>query len=93
MDEGGTVAGELLDCDQAMAKLNRYIDSEMPIEELIRMQHHLDSCGSCVAEMDAATRLRDLLRRSCIDQAPDALRERVAARLATMRQELAAAHR
>jgi mycothiol system anti-sigma-R factor len=90
---GAGVPGETpgaLNCDQVMAQLYRYIDQDMSWEDLERMQAHLDVCLDCVYEMDAVDRLRRLLRRSCVERAPDELRRRVAARLAEMRDQLAA---
>jgi anti-sigma factor (TIGR02949 family) len=91
-NHGGASGGSssALNCDQVMTQLYHYIDQEMALEDLERMQAHLDTCLDCVYEMDAVDRLRRLLRRSCIERAPDELRRRVTTRLAAMREELAA---
>ncbi|MDR1426607.1 MAG: mycothiol system anti-sigma-R factor [Bifidobacteriaceae bacterium] len=78
-----------LKCHEAMAKLHRYIDEELTLHELEHMQAHLDECRNCWNELRMARGLRDLLRRSCTEKAPDELRSRVTDRIATLRRELA----
>ncbi|MDR1295269.1 MAG: mycothiol system anti-sigma-R factor [Bifidobacteriaceae bacterium] len=77
-----------VDCREAMSHLYRYIDNEMTLDELERMRTHLEKCSECHYEMITAQDLRRLLRRSCIERAPNELRKRVAAKIAELREEV-----
>ncbi|MDR1152903.1 MAG: mycothiol system anti-sigma-R factor [Bifidobacteriaceae bacterium] len=79
-----------VDCKEAMSHLYRYIDHEMTLDELERMKVHLEKCSECHYEMISAQDLRRLLRRSCIERAPNELRKRVAAKIAELREEVTA---
>jgi mycothiol system anti-sigma-R factor len=62
----------------------------MSMAELLRMKEHLDGCPDCSFETVAVQDLRRLLKRSCAEKAPGELRDRVAAKIAALRQEAAA---
>lgn len=64
-------------CDEALAHLQEYIDCEMSQVDTVRLEAHISECATCQAEVGLEQKVRDLLRRSCIEQAPIHLRERV----------------
>jgi mycothiol system anti-sigma-R factor len=45
------------------------------------MRDHLAECSPCLAELSAEELIKALVRRSCIERAPEALRLRIFARL------------
>lgn len=64
-------------CEEALAHLDEYIDCEMSQVDTVRLEIHIGSCETCQAEIGLEQRVRDLIKRSCIEQAPARLRERV----------------
>jgi mycothiol system anti-sigma-R factor len=73
------------DCDQALPKLYAFIDNELTPDELRAMQQHLEGCDSCTYEYDVRVKLKGVIHDSCIDAAPVAVKQRIAARIATAR--------
>jgi mycothiol system anti-sigma-R factor len=76
-------------CTEVMAEMHRYIDREMRLAQLEHIDRHLAGCWNCRQEVQIARGLRQLLRRTCSERAPEALRVRITARIAEMRQAAA----
>lgn len=64
-------------CEDALAHLQEYIDCEMSEVDTVRLEMHISTCPTCQEQVGLEQRLRALLRRSCMEQAPAHLRERV----------------
>lgn len=64
-------------CEEALAHLDEYIDCEMSQVDTVRLEAHISSCDTCQGEVGLEQKVRDLIKRSCIEQAPASLRERV----------------
>lgn len=58
--------------------LEEAVDGEVPREVLERMTRHANGCPECADELDRLRRIKELVRRSCVDTAPLSLRERIA---------------
>ncbi|GAA1483371.1 mycothiol system anti-sigma-R factor [Brachybacterium fresconis] len=58
--------------------LEEALDGELPQETVERMQRHTADCPECAEEWERVRRIKELVRRSCADQAPSGLRERIA---------------
>lgn len=69
------------DCDQALAELEAFLDGELPASELGRVSEHLAACYPCTDRATFEEQLRAVVRRGCVDRAPEDLLERVRARL------------
>ncbi|MCL2788401.1 MAG: mycothiol system anti-sigma-R factor [Micrococcales bacterium] len=80
------VTGIEIDCDQAMATLFTFIDAELDVHELEEMRGHLDDCPECLYEEELGRKLKGVIQRTCVERAPDQLRERVISRLTELRQ-------
>lgn len=69
-------------CDEALRRLEDYVDRELTREEMEMVQAHLDTCAACtgqfVFEADLLASIRDKLRRINL---PGDLRERISRRL------------
>ncbi len=76
------------DCTRALDELDAFVRGELSLDEVERMQVHLDRCGHCatVARYEQAfrERLRTLQQRCCC---PDTLRARIEALLARERPD------
>jgi anti-sigma factor (TIGR02949 family) len=69
------------DCGHVLDHLNEYLDSQMTEADERRMRDHLAHCAPCLAELSAEELVRELVRRSCVERAPEELRVRIFARL------------
>ena len=78
--------GTVIDCDVAMANLFSFIDAELDVSELEEMRGHIDDCPECLYEEELGRKLKGVIQRTCVERAPDELRDRVVARLAELRE-------
>ena len=69
-------------CEEALRRLEDFLDRELAPEEMRRVQAHLDTCAACTSQFRFEDRvlegLREKVRR--IDL-PESLRDRIARRL------------
>ncbi|MCL2423272.1 MAG: mycothiol system anti-sigma-R factor [Micrococcales bacterium] len=68
---------EPCDCDDALARLWAYLDSELGELDAAQVQAHLDDCEGCLGEYEVEVVLRRVLRRGCTERAPETLRLRI----------------
>jgi len=73
------------ECEHALKHLYEYLDSEMTSEDEVRMRAHVAHCSPCLAELSAEELVKQLVRRSCHEQAPAELRLRIQAQLTVHR--------
>ena len=76
---------ERCQCEEALDKLEEYLDSEIGELDANRLRMHLAECNSCLGEAELEQRLRAVLRRSCGETAPETLRVRVRTEITVMR--------
>jgi mycothiol system anti-sigma-R factor len=70
-------------CQEFAAALDPYLDDELSVMEVLRVQGHLHSCDHCRTMMGAEAALHALLAADAIqDQPPPALRDRIVQRVA-----------
>ncbi|KIQ19609.1 anti-sigma factor [Rhodococcus sp. Leaf7] len=69
---------EDLDCSAVIADVWTLLDNECDEASRLRVQHHLDSCGSCLAQYGIEEKIKSMINRKCGgERAPDGLRERL----------------
>lgn len=70
------------DCDDVLHDLYGFLDGELTEgrKELIRQ--HLEDCSPCLEAFDFENELKALVARTCHDEVPDGLRERIARAIA-----------
>lgn len=73
------------DCAELLAQLFEFIDSEISEETCQRFRNHIMECDSCRDAVAAENRLREVLRRSCLEVAPNQLRLRVVTQIGILR--------
>ncbi len=66
------------DCNDALHTLYHYLDGELTRERRHAIQEHLEQCAPCLRAFDFEAELKVIVARSCRDQVPESLRERVA---------------
>ncbi len=72
-------------CDEALDRLEAFLDSEVEPFDADRLRAHLSECVSCFGEAEVEQRIRALLRRSCCEVAPETLRLRVRTEITVIR--------
>jgi anti-sigma factor (TIGR02949 family) len=73
------------ECEHALKHLYEYLDSEMTSDDEVRMRAHVAHCSPCLAELSAEELVKQLVRRSCHEQAPADLRLRIQAQFTVLR--------
>ncbi len=64
-------------CNDALARLWAYLDSELEELDAAQVQAHLDDCAGCLSEYQVELVLKRVLRRGCTEHAPETLRLRI----------------
>ena len=65
------------DCQEALAKLEAYLDGELPDSSIPNIQDHLAACYPCADRADFEQQLRAIVRRDCAEKAPPQLVDRI----------------
>lgn len=73
--EGGAACGE--ECDEALERLEAYLDGELPHTDVDQLRRHLTSCYPCTERASFEEQVRAIVREGCDDQAPPQLRTRI----------------
>ncbi|HHW84287.1 MAG TPA: mycothiol system anti-sigma-R factor [Actinomycetales bacterium] len=73
------------DCNDFLSRLFALFDSELEAAEAEVLRAHVARCPDCTRHAEAEEHIRAILRRSCIEHAPEALRMRVHAQLTVLR--------
>ncbi len=77
-----------VDCEEILARMVFFVDHELEDADEEQIQHHLDECAPCLAEHTLERTIKSLVARSCCDQAPVHLRERIQVSIAQVRIEV-----
>lgn len=73
-------------CEELLERLYEYLDSEIPETDCARLRAHVEECGTCLEATTVETNLRQILRRSCAEVAPEELRVRVITQIEVLRR-------
>jgi mycothiol system anti-sigma-R factor len=68
-------------CAEALARLEFFIDHELPNADFDQIRQHLEDCGPCLQIHDLEQAVKALVARSCTEHAPETLRQRVLVRI------------
>ena len=75
---GSGPLGDDVDCSDAVHTMYHFLDGELTPEKRQHIQEHLEQCLPCFEAFDFEAELRQLIAHKCREQAPDALRDRIA---------------
>jgi mycothiol system anti-sigma-R factor len=64
-------------CSEVLSRMYFFIDNELADADSHQIQQHLDECRPCLREVDLERIVKALIARSCVEQAPVELRQRV----------------
>jgi len=68
-------------CDEALERLEAYLDGELPDTDVADIASHLSDCYPCTDRATFEEQLRAIVRRDCVEQAPASLLNRIRAEL------------
>ncbi len=71
----GRAAG--VNCAEVLERLYEFVDQELDEAYWTKLRHHLDECGPCLSRVDLERLVKMLVARSCCEQAPVELKQRV----------------
>ncbi|MDO5492742.1 MAG: mycothiol system anti-sigma-R factor [Nesterenkonia sp.] len=93
-DERCCGAPEDTDSTEAGVRLERiyhYLDGALSRSEIDEVRSHLEACPDCAEDYDLECIIRTVVRRSCVERAPDGLKVTIMERISAIRVE--AGHR
>jgi len=64
-------------CSSSLKHLYEFLDRELSPEQLRTVQTHLDACPDCADVKDFELMIREKMRSSCAQQAPEQLKARL----------------
>ncbi|ROR95698.1 mycothiol system anti-sigma-R factor [Salana multivorans] len=76
--EGGT-------CAETLARLAALLDHAMAEPDADALRAHIEGCDPCTEAADAEEAVRALIRRACLESAPETLRVRILSQLIVRR--------
>ena len=76
------------DCSEVLERVFFFIDNELPTADSSEIAQHLDECAPCLRKYDLERTVKMLVRRSCTEHAPPALREKVLFRISQVQVEI-----
>lgn len=74
-------AGEAGECEEALDRLEQYLDGELPDASLGRIRDHLSACYPCADRATFEEQLRALVRDRCAEATPPGLKQSIMDRL------------
>lgn len=64
-------------CDEALERLEAYLDGELPGTSRQEIEEHLRACYPCTDRASFEEQLRAIVRDRCVEQVPDRLVSRI----------------
>jgi mycothiol system anti-sigma-R factor len=64
-------------CADFLERIVCLLDNELDAGDVADVKAHLDECAPCLQNYDLQRTVKALVARSCMEQAPDSLRQRV----------------
>jgi mycothiol system anti-sigma-R factor len=64
-------------CADFLERIVCFLDNELDAADVADVRVHLEECAPCLQNYDLQRTVKALVARSCVETAPDALRQRV----------------
>jgi mycothiol system anti-sigma-R factor len=72
-------------CADFLERIVYLLDDELDGSEVAEVKAHLEECAPCLQSYDLQRTVKALVARSCMEQAPESLRERVRVQIQQIR--------
>lgn len=66
-----------VNCPEILQRIYQFVDNELDTADCLSIQAHLNECAPCLQVCDFERLRRAVVARSCCEQAPQELRQRV----------------
>lgn len=76
------------ECMDYLERIVRFIDNELDQADCSVVRAHLDSCNPCLERYDLQRTVKAIVARSCSEQAPVELREKIRLTIQTVQVEV-----
>lgn len=70
-----------VNCREVLERLEFYLDKELTEDDVARIRQHLADCPPCDQVLHIEELVKALVARSCVEHAPERLREQVLVRI------------
>ena len=77
-----------IDCEKLLGQVFFYIDNELDNDATDQIRRHIGECAPCLDEVAIERLVKKLIARSCKEQAPVELRQRVVFSIRQVQVEL-----
>jgi mycothiol system anti-sigma-R factor len=77
-----------IDCEKMLSEVFFYIDNELDEQATEQIRRHIGECAPCLDEVAIERLVKRLIARSCKEQAPVTLRQRVVFSIRQVQVEL-----
>ncbi|QRZ62242.1 mycothiol system anti-sigma-R factor [Rothia sp. ZJ932] len=74
-------------CEQEVNKIYEYLDGAISKDDVITLKQHLTACSNCSHEYDLELMIRDAIKRSCCEKAPEDLKDKIRVSLDEIRTQ------
>ncbi|MEU4206681.1 mycothiol system anti-sigma-R factor [Rothia terrae] len=64
-------------CEQEINKIYEYLDGAVSKEDVETFKKHLGECTDCTQEHDLEVMIREAIKRSCCEKAPQELKDKI----------------
>ena len=64
-------------CADFLERIVCFLDNELDASDVDSVRAHLEECAPCLHSYDLQRTVKALVARSCMEQAPESLRQRV----------------
>jgi mycothiol system anti-sigma-R factor len=64
-------------CVDFLERIVCLLDNELDASDVAEVRAHIEECAPCLQSYDLQRTVKALVARSCMEQAPDSLRQRV----------------
>jgi mycothiol system anti-sigma-R factor len=65
------------ECADFIDRIVYLIDDELDEQDVVAVRVHLEECAPCLENYDVQRKVKALIARSCLESAPEGLRDRV----------------
>ncbi len=64
-------------CEQEINKIYEYLDGAVSKKDVETLKEHLGECTDCTQEHDLELMIRQAIKRSCCEKAPQELKDKI----------------
>jgi mycothiol system anti-sigma-R factor len=72
-------------CAEFLERIVCLLDNELAAADVDKVRAHLDECAPCLQNYDLQRTVKALVARSCMEHAPESLRQRVRVQIQEIR--------